>query len=566
MVAQSRAPVVTDFEDPTRRLGHQSRIDTGKVLFRSDFEGGNCWRVEHRRGVPAETLPGEAAYDGYTPSRAYDESRHAARAERATAAAAPDQQGGSPDDTDIYELWIQSDCMGTPFEAKCRGWFQFCMEKGFEPGQRIVLRIMNAHPHEKLYSLGMQPVWRFEDASHRSWQRVLGSVTYTAVAGNAVLDVPFTFESADPVRVCFTYPYPIELLQDFLGELGSVCGGQPGRVYYSRNHVQTTLEGHAVEVLTLTHPSNAKLSEAIDSGNAGLVSKGDNTAEIVFLSARVHPCEAPASHILEGAIRSLVNSGLYFDRLGDEPEDLLKRFVFKIVPMINPDGVNRGHSRNDPRGRNLNRYYGSPKDDMPSTAAVRSLFLKYHESSRLYCYIDMHAHHGKCGLFFYGNHHSDVEDQLDSQLFPLMISRRNVHYDFDKSNFSQKNMVAAGGKDGSKEGSARVALFHASGLVRCYTLEVNYNTSTIVSMKGKAPPKYTPVHYHEMGRDIMLALLDVHAETDDAKQARDGLRATLAEQSNKRGAAKQRRETLRSKISPAFLQAQQESSNSFVVQ
>ncbi len=63
---------------------------------------------------------------------------------------------------------------------------------------------------------------------------------------------------------------------------------------------------------------------------------------VIFLSARVHPGEVPGSHIMNGILDFLTNAD-------DDPcaMHLLNNFTIKIVPMLNPDGVARGHYRLD---------------------------------------------------------------------------------------------------------------------------------------------------------------------------------------------------------------------------
>ena len=68
----------------------------------------------------------------------------------------------------------------------------------------------------------------------------------------------------------------------------------------------------------------------------------------IILTSRVHPGETNASWIMKGVIDFLVS---------DQPHavHLRNTFVFKIIPMLNPDGVIVGNYRCSLMGQDLNR-------------------------------------------------------------------------------------------------------------------------------------------------------------------------------------------------------------------
>jgi murein tripeptide amidase MpaA len=61
----------------------------------------------------------------------------------------------------------------------------------------------------------------------------------------------------------------------------------------------------------------------------------------IFISSRVHPGETPASFVLDGIWSVLT------DEKSEQGQVLREKFVFKVVPMLNPDGVYRGYFRLD---------------------------------------------------------------------------------------------------------------------------------------------------------------------------------------------------------------------------
>ncbi len=85
----------------------------------------------------------------------------------------------------------------------------------------------------------------------------------------------------------------------------------------------------------------------------------------VFLRARAHPWESGGNWVVEGLIRRLLERDA-------EARQCLERYCVDILPMANKDGVVRGLTRFNLRGKDLNRDWDKPADAQlaPENAAL----------------------------------------------------------------------------------------------------------------------------------------------------------------------------------------------------
>jgi cytosolic carboxypeptidase protein 2/3 len=87
----------------------------------------------------------------------------------------------------------------------------------------------------------------------------------------------------------------------------------------------------------------------------------------IILTARVHPGETNSSFIMQGIIDLMVSS----DRVA---KFLRNQYVFKIIPMLNPDGVVIGNYRCSLSGLDLNRQYLAPNPKItPEISGVKDV-------------------------------------------------------------------------------------------------------------------------------------------------------------------------------------------------
>ncbi|KAG6923528.1 Cytosolic carboxypeptidase 2, partial [Chelydra serpentina] len=197
------------------------------------------------------------------------------------------------------------------------------------------------------------------------------------------------------------YPYTFSDLQRYLLAVAS----DPVRSQYCKLRVLcSSLAGNTVYLLTITSPSQNPAATA--------------AKKAVVLSARVHPGETNGSWVMRGFLDFI---------LSDSPDAQLLRklFIFKVVPMLNPDGVIVGNYRCSLAGRDLNRSYRTVlKESFPCIWHTRSMIQRVLEEREVLLYCDFHGHSRKNNVFMYGcNNKSAPTKRLHERIFPLMLSK-----------------------------------------------------------------------------------------------------------------------------------------------
>ena len=416
-----------------------------------------------------------------------------------------------------FHLWTRADNEGTPHESHHRTWFHFSVE-GCDVGETLTFTFVDYNKQKTLFSNDFRPVYRVH-GSMRSYQRVKFPVTsHLRDDGQFRFSFKHRFASSCPAYFAFSFPFgyhdAVAMLDNVDARFADPTHGPPlrERVWWTRETLARSVEGRSVEMVTVTDP------EGMDPARAPGSVRVPEGRQVFVVTCGVHPGEKPANHMLCGVLEFLLRA--------DDPraEALRKAYVFRVVPMLNPDGAFRGHYRNDASGQNLNRCYDAPDPRAhPTIAATWAMLMRHAEKNELGFYVDLHGHVNKRGCFAFGNALRD-EAATESYAWARLVALNNPHFDLGQCNFTEKNMSTRDKNGDSKEGSGRVALYRATGLHHLYTVEANYNSSRLLGAtppasgddgrasppsKGVHPIKYTPEIFNGVGRSLLIAALDL---------------------------------------------------------
>jgi hypothetical protein len=226
------------------------------------------------------------------------------------------------------------------------------------------------------------------------------------------LSFSYTFASSDVVYFAHSFPYTYTDLERYMSQLES---SERISSIMHRRLLAWTLAGNRCDLLTITSRQNQPVVDGGNNNNGSSNGASNSVTPpprvtpppqsasqppapkpVIVLTSRVHPGESQASYIMQGIIDFLT---------ADTPVAQLLRenYVFKIVPMLNVDGVIHGNYRCSLSGVDLNRRYREPIQTFhPTIHALKDLINTMQSERPVLLFIDIHGHSKHKNAFTYG--------------------------------------------------------------------------------------------------------------------------------------------------------------------
>lgn len=190
-------------------------------------------------------------------------------------------------------------------------------------GSRLMLEFRN-----------LENVWNGRRASVASELKLV----VVSEDGRTWKPVPLEQLAEDRVRLTLTMPGPVLY----------VARAEPYRLSDLARWLQNIGRSPLVAITTIGRTAEGRPLEIVRVGR-------EDAPYRVFLRARAHPWEPGGNWVVQGLVRRLLS--------GDaEAKGYLDRYCLYVLPMANKDGVQRGRTRFNLRGKDLNRNWDKPAD------------------------------------------------------------------------------------------------------------------------------------------------------------------------------------------------------------
>ncbi|CAG0883042.1 unnamed protein product [Cyprideis torosa] len=374
-----------------------------------------------------------------------------------------------------YDLFIRPDTCNPRF----RVWFNFVVDN-CRVDQRVIFNIVNFSKTKLLFREGMTPL--VKSTSRPKWYRIPARFTYYHKSPehkqHYLLSFAFAFDKEDEVyQFAFAYPYSYSRLQ---AHLEQIC--RKNFSFFQRDLLAQSVQQRRCDLLTITNPNN--------------LTDPNRQQRVVVIMARSHAGDTPTSYVIQGLLDFLCSSHPI-------AVTLREHIIFKVIPMLNPDGVFYGNHKTNIMGMDLNRQWHEPSEwAHPTVFAAKNFIQDLDEDKNvdLDFVLDLHANSSLVGTFIYGNSYDDVYRYERHIVFPKMLSQ--VAEDYNPNNCLYN-------RDIQKQHCARRVLCDKlKDSVNCYSLEVSFYGYQLEGNPTTIP--YTEEGYMRLGRNLARAFLEYY--------------------------------------------------------
>ena len=379
-----------------------------------------------------------------------------------------------------YNLYLKSDSGNQNHNH----WYYFSVHNPRKSS--VTFRICNLKKYDPLYDLGMKPsLWscRSKEFDNHEWHRGGTCISYLRNSKEGfTLTFTYSFKYPDDtVYFAYATPYSYTDLSLYLQmvkqshsdivRLSQLCETNEKRecqFLTITESVRDYLEGGAEakdmeDVARSVGRFRGQRKTSFSNSRNKLGEKHVEKKGIVLM-ARVHSGETVSSFMLQGAVDYLVSPCR-------NAVALRRNFVFKIVPMLNPDGVCAGNYRCCLNGVDLNRKWLRPNKKLFPTifyAKVMVLALAARHSVMMVC--DFHGHTKKRNVFIYGcsvkpESYFDIRNNLLARIAPYYLHTQNKFFSFKLSHYRLEKY---------KESTSRIVFFNELKIPHSYTMEASF--------------------------------------------------------------------------------------------
>ncbi|XP_034391112.1 cytosolic carboxypeptidase 4 [Cyclopterus lumpus] len=355
-------------------------------------------------------------------------------------------------------------------------WF-YCEVSNMVADVPYRFNVINCEKSNSQFNYGMQPVLysvreALEGRPH--WVRTGTDICYfrnhfcPARGRRRTTFYTLTFSisfkhNEDVCYLAYHYPYTYSALKAHLKVLQKSV--DPAKVFFQQQVLCGTLAGNPCPMVTITAcPASRGWKDMHQLRNR----------PCIVLTGRVHPGESNASWVMKGTLEFLCSTD-------PVAQSLREAFVFKLIPMLNPDGVINGTNRCDLNSEDLNRQWCKP-DPVLSPTIYHTKGLLYYLNSigrtpLVFC--DYHGHSRKKNVFLYGCSVKETLWQSGSAVntvglkedpgyrtIPKTLDRLAPAFSFNSCNYLVEK---------SRSSTARVVVWREMGVLRSYTMESTHN-------------------------------------------------------------------------------------------